>query len=95
MSIPNLSFWVACDNYGEQLLSYKSACSVPEGFAYLLLVFVMQGRFLKSYNLTVKLMGGKKVYKKKKSRGREKHEIQTGTGRDCNITKYQIMVLLN
>ena len=37
----------------------------------------MQGRFLKSYNLTVKQMGGKKVHKKK-SRGREKYEIQTG-----------------
>ena len=40
-------------------------------------IVFMQGRFLKSYNLTVKQMGGKKVHKKK-SRGREKHEIQTG-----------------
>ena len=40
----------------------------------------MQGRFLKSYNLAVKQMGGIKVHKKK-SRGREKHEIQTGQWR--------------
>ena len=90
MPIPNLSFWVACDNYGEQLLS--ESCSVPEGFAYLYIVF-MQGRFLKSYNLTVKQMGGKKVHKKK-SWGREKHEIQTGCRAPTSFLKARTVVML-
>ena len=62
MPIPNLSFWVACDNY-DNYSELASLQVVPEGFAYLYIVF-MQGRFLKSYNLTVKQMGGKKVHKK-------------------------------
>ena len=50
----------------------------------------MQGCFLKSYNLTVKQMGGKKVHKKK-YRGREKHEIQTGLRpHNCWVFQFQI-----
>ena len=53
---------------------------------------MQEGRFLKSYMLAVKQMGGKKV-SKKKSRGREKHEIQTGQNIAMLLEYFNVPVL--